>query len=380
MVERAWDDPRWAVKSDSEWIAGCRWLQAWWRNQRGWPAGPRVPEDERLVATMLPEGCDDEAPFFNKATFQAVEEWLDEIGYGTTASRDRLFRNLLAIEALRFNLFGPFAQKPDELLPWVQTIDAAATSVDGVRFAWGPKKSKVIAGGTAYDAFVTYRAGESARFVAVACMYADDPAASKAKVTQAHLDATAATGAWRDGAARRLDIVECRQIWMQTLLAQQLVATGEYGAGIVVVLSHRADADASTATGLVRSELLDADQWLRWSAYETVVKSLEETASGKWLSWFRTRYLDFSPVAHLLDPGDPRASGARADNSGDEDGFKELVAVGKKVLGRGGVVNRIASGKLQLRDAHDAPALALRAAQLAKDLAAFQQTAHDAAE
>jgi hypothetical protein len=338
-----------------------------------------VPQDERLVATMLPEGCDDTDAFFSKAVFAAVEEWLDEIGYGTTASRDRLFRNLLATEALRFNLFGPFAKQPDLLLPWVRTIDVAATSVDGVRFAWGPKKSKVLAGGTAYDAFVTYRAGEALRFVGVACLYADDPAASKAKIGQAHLDATTATDAWRDGAARRLDIVECRQIWMQTLLAQQLVATGEYDAGIVVVLSHSADADASTATGLVRSELLDADRWLRWSAYETVVNGLEETASGAWLSWFRTRYLDFAPVMHLLGPSDPR-TGADTNDAAASDGFKELVSVGTKVLGRSGVVNQIASGKVQLRDGRDAPALALRAAQLAKDLAAFQQTAHDAAE
>ncbi len=83
MATQDWNHHRWLMKGDTDWIAGCRWLQAWWRDEHGWPPGPRTPSDERLVASMLNQGCDDKDPYFNEATFDTLIETLDEVGYGT---------------------------------------------------------------------------------------------------------------------------------------------------------------------------------------------------------------------------------------------------------------------------------------------------------
>lgn len=378
MATQDWNHHRWLMKGDTDWIAGCRWLQAWWRDEHGWPPGPRTPSDERLVASMLNQGCDDKDPYFNEATFDTLIETLDEVGYGTPASRDRLVRDLLSTEALRYNVFGPFKSTPNTLLPWVKKIDPKASAVEEIRFAWTPKKSKFFVGGTEFETFITYSVGKSKRFLGVVCLYADDLTQSKVKAGQAHIDATVATECWRDDVARRLDTPELRAFWLQTLLAQQLVASeAGFEDGRIVVLSHAADAAVSTATGRVRGELLEPS-WLRWAAYDEVVDALEK-AKPDWAAWFRTRYLDFSPVADLLEDGDPRlAGGGSVDAS--RASFKALMTAGKDVLGRGGAVADVASGKRKLRNAIDASGLSQRAAQLAEDLTALRQAVDDAAE
>ncbi len=275
-------------------------------------------------------------------------------------------------------MFGPFKSTPNTLLPWVKKIDPKASAVEEIRFAWTPKKSKFFVGGTEFETFITYSVGKSKRFLGVVCLYADDLTQSKVKAGQAHIDATVATECWRDDAARRLDTPELRAFWLQTLLAQQLVASeAGFEDGRIVVLSHAADAAVSTATGRVRGELLEPS-WLRWAAYDEVVDALEK-AKPDWAAWFRTRYLDFSPVADLLEDGDPRlAGGGSVDAS--RASFKALMTAGKDVLGRGGAVADVASGKRKLRNAIDASGLSQRAAQLAEDLTALRQAVDDAAE
>jgi hypothetical protein len=137
------------------------------------------------------------------------------------------------------------------------------------------------------------------------------------------------------------------------------------------------DTAALTATGLVRGELADPDYWLRWSPFEEVVDALAETAPGRWLEWFRTRYLDFSPVAHKLAAGDPRLAGADP-GALTVDAFAELLAAGQEVLGKGGVVDELVRGKRALSNAIDAGGLSQRAASLAEDLKALQHAIDDA--
>ncbi|HUR77954.1 MAG TPA: hypothetical protein VMZ22_08395 [Acidimicrobiales bacterium] len=371
--DRAWDDPKWLVKTDDTWTAGCRWLQARWRAAQGWPAGPRKPGDERLVVSMLNEGCDEFATFFDRTIFGVVEEHLDAIGYGAANALDQLLRNLLSTRALVFNLFGSFVGRRHALLPWVRTIDATATSVEDLRLDWAPKKSAQTPPGVTFDVAVVYRAGDSTRLLGVTCKYAED---SDQKTRPAHTELTVASGHWRDDAARRLDAAVTRHAWLATLLAQAAVESdAEFADVRVVAVTCATDLDATTAIGAVRAELLEPDRWLTWCALEQIVDVLEATAPEGWGAWFDARYLDFSPVAHLLDPRDPRLTGAQSTGV---DAFARLLAAGQGVLGDAGVVKQLVSGTRVLRNAIDGAGLSQRAASLADDLDALRQAISDA--
>lgn len=385
--DRPWDDPKWAVKGDDAWTAGCRWLQAWWRNDKGWPAGPRNPGDERLVASMLNEGHDEHDTFFDKVTFHRAEEHLDEIGYGAANDLDQFLRNLLSPRAVVFNLFGPFAREPQQLLPWVQTLDPWATAVDHVRFEWAPKRAAHVPPGAAFDALVVYRADDGRRFVGVEVHYADGATTKAVTSRPPHARMTVESRHWRADAARRLDVPALRRTWLNALLAQSLVDSYDadkpdqpdsFEHGSVAVVACAADTATATATGRVRAEMIDPNYWLAWCPYESVLEALEESAPDGWPAWFRRRYLDFSPVARLLDADDPRVATRQRRNG--PDAFAGLLAAGKQLSGEGGVVDELVRGERRLRNEIDVVGLSERAASLAEDLHTLQQAIADASE
>lgn len=303
-----WDDPTWKER-DTPWAAGCRWLQSWWRSEElGLAPGPHKRSNpDRLVASMLPLDAPRGANFLTEPAATAAFDRLAEPGGSGIIEEDRLVRNLLSSQPACFNLFGPFVDEPNRLLPWVQRIDAEATSVSEVRFEWAPPKAEHFGGGSAFDAFVAYRAGEAERFLGVECKYAENLAASPYKPRDVHGDWTTPAHGWRDDALDRLQARHRWQLWLNTLLAQSLVAKDQrWDDGTAVVVACAADEKAKAATDEVRVELDEPDRWLRWSPYEDVLTAVGDAGPDGWANRFRRRYLDFTPVAHLLASGDSR--------------------------------------------------------------------------
>jgi hypothetical protein len=70
-------------------------------------------------------------------------------------------------------------------------------------------------------------------------------------------------------------------------------------------MSCAADAAAHQAYSAVRSQLFDPS-WLVWQPWESIVGLID--GHEDWKRRFVTRYLDFSPIAHLLARDDPRAA------------------------------------------------------------------------
>lgn len=305
--DAAWDDRSWA-EHDTPWTAGCRWLQAWWRHHElGLAPGARRPTDpDRLVASMLPFDAPTDANFLTADIASSVRARLAEGNHSGIIDSDRLMRNLLSSQPTCFNLFGPFVDEPDALLGWVRTIDQAADTVTGARFEWAPPRLDHFGGGSAFDALVTYGTtnGDN-RFLGVEVKYAENLEESSITVRDPYREYTEANGLWREGAAGRLDTPRLRQFWLNTLLGQSLVKRGTgFQAGTVVIVAPGADRSAAAATDAVRTELIDPDQWLRWSPYEAVLAAVDD--QDAWKRRFRQRYLDFSPVRHLLFAHDPR--------------------------------------------------------------------------
>jgi hypothetical protein len=375
LDELPWDSPKFKERDDSEWTAGCRWLQSWWRQKEGHLAGEFSQAIERPVASMLPIGTKPERNFYGANVVRAMDERILNGTDFPLATLDKMFRDLLSSQTACTNLLGEFAQKPNELLPWVHTIDADATDVEEIRLAWAPKKKLAVGGGAPFSAFVEYKAGDFRRFLAVDCIYAEDLADSKIAVRPTYVDYTESNGLWREGASRRLDRPGLRQLWLNAMLVQSLKEKEGYDAGRFVVMAVRSNPEARTATDLVRSELLDAASTVVWAPMDDVVEVLE-AGRPNWGKWFRKRYLDFSPVEKLLDPKDPRRAvkPTGKKSQADVSGLKELAKIGPRVTGADGVVDKlmakIASGKV---DGRVAAALDDRAREIAADLKAFRE-------
>jgi hypothetical protein len=323
---------------------------------------------------MLPLGTKPERNFYGPNVVRAMDERILNGTDFPLATLDRMFRDLLSSQTLCTNVLGEFSQKPNELLPWVRTIDADATEVAELQLAWLPQKKLAVGGAAPFSAFVEYRAGVAKRFLAVDCLYAEDLADSKITVRPTYVEFTEASPLWRDGASRRLDRPNLRQFWLNTMLAQSLVEKDEYDAGRVVVMACAADPGARVAADLVRGELLDPTSFV-WSPLDSVVDALADTRP-KWAEWIRTRYLDFSPVEELLAPNDPRRGAAPKAKSSKSDvgGLNLLLKVAPRVIGDGGAIDkflaRIAANKV---DARVIAALDDRARELAVDLQAFRE-------
>jgi hypothetical protein len=372
-----WDHPGWKER-DTPWTAGCRWLQSWWRaNQLRLPPGELSAKRRgRFVASMLPLGTDRAANFFGTDVLAAFDSRLAEGNHSGIINEDRLLRNLLSSRPTCFNLFGPFVADPSLLLDWVKTIDPEAERVDRVRFEWAPNRKLHFGGGSAFDAFVEYTA-RGRRFLGVECKYAEDLEASSIAVRPPYIEFTEASSEWREGASRRLDVARLRQLWLNTLLAQSLIEREDsYERGTVVVVACAADRTAREATALVRGELHKPDAWLCWSPYEEVIASVR--GHDAWAAWFRRRYLDFTPIRHLLRDDDPRV---QPDDEPTVRGLHDLLAIGQRVTGEGSVLEQIVNALTDRRmpgaSTVDLDGLNARAAQLAVDLKTWRQAAYD---
>lgn len=287
----AWDDPAWAEKSDNAWQARLRRHKAWWRQERlRLAAGPMRPQG-RLVASMLPADVDFEpnlmTPEAVDAAHRAIESLKAEKRPGFI-QEFRLKHNLLSSQPMCFNLFGHLSATPDALLPWVRTISPHAVSVTDVLLEWAPPTKL---SGSAFDAFVTYDLPDGGvGFVGIECKYAEDLAKAQPRPAASKYHEATAAGPWLPDAAAGLDKPKLRQFWYNQLLAQRVLASGDYAEGFGVVVAAGADDPARDVTADVAAQLEDRDS-LRFSSIEDVLNTI--TDHDSWRADFRERYLAF---------------------------------------------------------------------------------------
>lgn len=369
--ELPWDSPKFREKKDTAWTAGCRWLASWWREQQGHQPGERNDISDTLVGAMLPLDSDAEDNFFSPRVITAVEDRvLNGAEFGVVAT-EVLFRSLLETQVLVFNLIGEFVASPNALLPWVRTLDPTAAAVTEIRIEWQPDRKLHHGGGPGFDAFVEYRSRlrSARRFLALECTYAEDVERSTLVAKPVVHDATEASDKWRPGATRRLDRPALRRYWIPTLVAQSLVEHGDYDAGRVVAMSCASNPDPVFATNYVRAELVEPDASLLLSSFDAMVDALAPT-QPEWAAYIRRRYLDFSPVLHLLALDDPR-TGVAPEPESASDALQTLLSLGERVHGR----ERFGATRKQLRsrkaDPAQVAALEVRATDLVADLDAF---------
>lgn len=292
----SWNDSAWLEAADNKWQAQLRRQQAWWRQERlGLPAGPRVGH-ARLVSSMLPGDVDLSTNLMSPEAVDAAEHALQALrteGRPGLIQEERLRRNLLSSQPLCFNLFGYLGAHRHALLPWVQTIQPEAMSVEDIRLEWAPATGTL--GGSAFDAFVSYETrGGNRGFIGIEVKYAEDLAAAQRKPANDKYKAPTLTGLWKTGAIERLDQPRLRQFWYNQLLTQVVLGSGDYDEGFGAVVACAADHSAREVTAAVAAELTDP-AGLRFSSIEDVVASVR--GHVHWQTGFTERYLTYAQRA-----------------------------------------------------------------------------------
>jgi hypothetical protein len=301
-----WDDPQWTERDDDAGAASRRWLQAWWRaTVLELPAGPATAQRRRgPVASMLPAEVSWDANFLSDEASEAARR-LVEHHAGGIVDTDRLRRNLLSSQPLCVNLFGHLQHHPEVLLSWLRSLGFEVADVEEVRVEWAPPPTEHFGGGSAFDAMIVYRTETGRRgFVAVETKYAENLARQKTTDRSIYRRFTRDSVAWRRDAELRLNRPRTAQLWLNTLLAQSTVQRGStrFDEARVLLLSCAADHAALEATVAVAAELTpDHGRWVDWSSYEHLLNfARQETATATWASTFDRRYLDTTPVTHLV--------------------------------------------------------------------------------
>ena len=302
--EAPWSDPSWSepVDRDNPLRAQLRRHQGWWRQKdaaRGL-AGSLNKSRTNPVVSMLgtlngfsPNLMTEEAIASAVATIARMKS---SPGPGLIQV-DRLERNLLSSQPLCFNLFGHLSATPTALLPWVQSIDDAATQVDLIQLEIAPTSEPL--GGSAFDAFVEYRSNGKRRFLGIECKYAESLATAKPKNVEKYVAETVPP-LWKEGAATPsekptaspLDTPKLRQFWFNTLLVHRVLgalADGKYDRGLSVVVAMEQDAPAREACAAV-SGWLEKGEPLRFSPIQDVVRLV--AGHDAWKNDFQERYLD----------------------------------------------------------------------------------------
>jgi hypothetical protein len=254
---------------------------------------------------MLPVGVGLEPNLMTPEARRSAQETLSGLrssGRPGLIDEDRLQRNLLSSQPLCFNLFGYLGAHREALLPWVKGLAREANAVTAVELEWAPSHGTL--GGSAFDALIEYERQDGSRgFLGVECKYAENLKKSQRDPAADKYLAVTVPPLWRPGAAAALDRHGLRQLWYNQLLAQIVATSDRYSEGMGVVVACSADTAAREAVATVSGQLSTPAQ-LRFCAIEDVLDPVP--GHDRWKSQFRSRYLDFSPIQHLLAKGDPR--------------------------------------------------------------------------
>lgn len=303
----SWDEEVWLEKSDTAWQRGLRLQQAWWREtQLKQPPGALSrAKPDRLVVSMLPLGVGLEHNLWTSEAREALNTARVALAGEKRPGLiqpDRIARNLLSSQPLCFNLFGYLSAHSDALLPWVRVFNPRALKVACVRLEWAPTDETL--GGSAFDAVVEYSLpGGRKGFIGVECKYAEDLSKAHPKPAPSkYLRATREQSHdWKRGAESALDKPKLRQFWFNQLLLQR-TARG-YAEAFGAVVAPGADGSARDVVDAVRQQLMNPES-LRFCALEELLRAIG--GHSEWKQQFVRRYLDFTPVHHLLDVGDSR--------------------------------------------------------------------------
>ncbi|GAA2573563.1 hypothetical protein GCM10010210_56460 [Pseudonocardia hydrocarbonoxydans] len=291
------------VTGDNAWQQRARLTQALWRERQGLAAG--LHRDVPLGSRLTPG--DGEPPtlanYISDPAKRQVEAAVAKKN-GALLSQPRLWVDLLSSQPLCFNLFGPLAEDLDLATATLRLLWPHIGQVTEIKFEWSPGRGdeRYTGNHSAFDVFVAYQNGTSRGFLGIEVKYhenlrgtaATDPKQRYPKIAAKHR-------IFRDGALPDLQRLPLQQLWLDHLLALQLLASPDDGwdEGTFVFLSPTGNVACTTAARRYSHALTDSTTFDARTLDE-LVQAIRLVADDPWADAVYERYLDPRPVSRAL--------------------------------------------------------------------------------
>ena len=298
---------------DTDFRRRARLRAALWREEHGWPVGVNV--DDTPLGSRLA------MPAARAAGWNFLTPRIAELAAGYAGGRlaeprakidaPRMHSDLLSSQPLCFNLFGELALDLDAATRFARRVwpDRVERVVD-VRFEHSPGRwnPSFLDNGSAFDVFLVHTTPAGGRgFVAIEVKYHENmrdklPVQLRPRYRQLARE----SGAFRDPDAASLWSRGIWQLWLDHLLAWslRLHSGSAYDTGISVLLHPAGNAEVAGVACAYSDQLAPSDRPgtvpFERLTLEACVDDLQSVVDAAWVSMFRSRYLDFSPVDRAL--------------------------------------------------------------------------------
>ena len=299
-----------AEPNDTRFRSSARLRQSLWREEHGYACGRYIHPDGRTcrLGSMISTRVGQRGINLIDPSLIPLVQF--EIAYrevGAVIHTERLWTNLLTSQALTFNLFGPFKQRPGLATAVMRRlVPDLVADVTEVVFEHSPGRGhpRFTADYTAFDVLLRCITpqGRSA-FVAIEVKYSEAPAGIASPARPRYEALSRDAGVYRDPDAPALRYAPIEQLWREQLLVTAMIQTGDYDDGRLLVIAPQLNTECQAAITRHRTELRSGDPAeTRFQAItlEDLVTAIgcagAHTTSGR----LSERYLNLEPVHRAL--------------------------------------------------------------------------------
>ena len=299
-----------AEPNDTRFRSVARLRQSLWREEHGFACGRYTHPDGRTCRLGSMVSARAGSRGVNLIDPSLIPLVQSEIAYrevGAVIHVERLWCNLLTSQALVFNLFGPFKQRPALATAVLRRlVPEFVADVTDILFEHSPGRGHSIytADHTAFDVLIRCNTphGRSA-FVAIEVKFSEDPRGLASPGRPRYDTLSREAGVFRDPDAPALRYAPIEQFWREQLLVTAMLKAGEYDDGRLLVIAPALNAECQTAITRYRNELVSHDPAeIRFQAI-----TLEDSTTAIGCAGAHTvadpisdRYLNFEPVHRAL--------------------------------------------------------------------------------
>ncbi len=296
--------------NDTRFRSAARLRQSLWREENGYACGRYVHPDGRTcrLGSMVSARIGQRG--VNLIDTSLIPLVQREIAYrevGAVIQTDRLWNNLLTSQALTFNLFGPFKQRPVLATAVMRRlVPDLVGEVTEVLFEHSPGRGhpRYTADHTAFDALLrcTTPQGRHA-FVAIEVKFSEAPGGLASPERPRYDALSREAGVYRDPDAPALRYAPIEQLWREQLLVTAMLKAGNYDAGRLLVIAPALNTECQTAITRYRTELISdepTETHFQAITLEDVVTAIGCAGAHATAGRLIDRYLNFEPIHRAL--------------------------------------------------------------------------------
>lgn len=294
------------VGSDRPWQRRLRLLQALWREEQGLPIGvhPRGGADARPLGSRLalPHAERHLSNFLTPTIRDVVRAELVAAAVSDeekVLALPQLHTDLLASQALAFNLFGELKADLDTASVWARHLwPDRVQQVTRIEFQHAPQLDARhrLDGHSAFDVHLEHTVpGGRAGFIGFTVTYHENLEVAPVRNQPKAEEVARASGLFVDGSLPALREPPLQQVWFDHLLALAVLQADTdrwAGNGLLVFLHPVANTASYRVVDAYRRRLLGSRTFQRTSL-EEVVAALQLTSGAPWVDAFHHRYLDY---------------------------------------------------------------------------------------